>query len=395
MAGETFINNAQGLRQKAIAMNWTSETCDLLVLAHSRWDLDHHRGHNIFSRYAQKRRVFYFEEPSFGQTEIPRLHIRDTFENVMVVTPHLPNPIKSNQIDSILRELIDELIFEEEIINFTLWLQTPRAFRYARDIDATTIIYECMEDYDNINNFSENLFQVEKELMENSDIIFVVSEALYQKKKFQHHNIHVFPNSADYFHFIQSRDFILDPYDQIHIPHPRIGFYGIIDQSIDLKLIDEIAQIREDLNFVFIGPLKDTKFSQLPTRKNIYYLEQKDYNLIPLYVAEWDCGLLPFCINEVTQYSSPHQTAELLMAGKPIVATHIPDISIRFGKKSLAKMASNAEDFSEKIDKAILESKEQKWKELIDNELKNETWDQVFKKMCDIEFASGNLFSSQ
>lgn len=74
-------------------MNTASETSDLLVFSHLRWDFVFQRPQHLLSRQAKNRRVFYFEEPVFGMTEIPRLHLRETAENVLVVIPYLPTNI--------------------------------------------------------------------------------------------------------------------------------------------------------------------------------------------------------------------------------------------------------------------------------------------------------------
>jgi len=63
------------------------------------------------------------------------------------------------------------------------------------------------------------------------------------------------PSSIDKAHFAQARTLTEDPKDQVNIPHPRLGFFGVIDERMDLELLSGIAQARPDWHLVIIGPV--------------------------------------------------------------------------------------------------------------------------------------------
>ncbi len=115
-----------------------------------------------------------------------------------------------------------------------------------------------------------------------------------------------------------------EPEDQEDIPHPRLGFYGVIDERLDIALLDELAAKRPDLQLVMVGPVVKIDPATLPKHPNIHYLGPKVYDELPQYLAGWDVALMPFALNESTRFISPTKTPEYLAGGCPVVSTADP-----------------------------------------------------------------------
>src|SRR5690625_2938496 len=79
-----------------------------------------------------------------------------------------------------------------------------------------------------------------------------------------------------------------------------------------------------------IGPVVKIAEADLPRLPNIHWLGQRDYDLLPAYLAGWDVALMPFAINEATRFISPTKTPEYLAGGKPVVSTPIADVIADF-----------------------------------------------------------------
>lgn len=357
-------------------MNALCETTDLLVFSHLRWDFVFQRPQHLLSRHAKYRRVFYFEEPIIGMTEVPRLHLRETSENVLVVIPYLPSGMEKENMEAALIDLVDELVYEEELIDYTVWYYTPMALSYTRHLEPRAVIFDC------VNMYSS---QEEEELLKKADLVFTCSHSLYDEKKANHHNIHSFPNSIDQFHFSQARQKLVEPDDQINIPHPRIGFYGVIDERFNSELIMQLADLRPDFHFVIIGPVVGIDQRSLPKRGNIHYLGKKEYHALPLYLSSWDCAIIPFGQNPSTRFISPAKAPEYLMAGRPVVSTSIPDVIHPYFHQKLVHIADRPEDFVDEIDLAIAERKNPEWLDRVDHYLRDNSWDQTFQKMASLE----------
>jgi hypothetical protein len=367
------------------AMTTPCETTDLLVFSHLRWDFVFQRPQHLLSRHAKHRRVFYFEEPVFGMTELPRLHLRETAENVMVVIPYLPTNIEPANMEAALTDLVDELVYEEELIDYSVWYYTPMALAFSRHLEPRAVIFDCMDELSLFKGAPQSLIDMEAELMTRADVVYTGGHSLYEAKKHSHHNIHPFPSSIDFNHFAQARQKLVEPDDQINIPHPRIGFYGVIDERFNIDLLGQMADLRPDHQFIILGPVVKIDPRTLPKRTNIHYLGKKDYHALPLYLAGWDCAMMPFALNDSTKFISPTKTPEFLAAGKPVVSTSIKDVVHPYGKNRLVHIADKAEDFIACIDMAMAERKHPEWLDRVDHTLGQNSWDITFEKMAALE----------
>jgi UDP-galactopyranose mutase len=199
-------------------------------------------------------------------------------------------------------------------------------------------------------------------------------QSLYEAKRHQHANIHPFPSSVDVEHFARARRIEEDPEDQAPIPRPRLGFFGVIDERMDLALIDGIARSRPDWHLVLLGPVVKIDPGVLPRRANIHYLGSKKYDELPHYVAGWDVALLPFARNEATRFISPTKTPEYMAAGKPVVSTSIRDVVRPYGQQGLVRIADDVETFVAACESAMAENASERVTQA-DAFLRQTSWD--------------------
>lgn len=373
-------------------MDSICETCDLLVFSHLRWDFVFQRPQHLMSRFARYRRVYYVEEPLFGKSDFPRLEHKISRDRVNIIIPHLPSEIKTSEVESTLKELVDELIFSEKIDVYSAWYYTPMALPFTRHLQPAAVLFDCMDELSLFKNAPQTLLDLEQELLERAHVVFTGGVSLYQAKKHRHHNIHPFPSSIDYDHFASARKGFADPEDQKHIPHPRIGFYGVLDERLDIDLLEKMSILKPEWSFVVIGPVVKIDPETLPQRNNIFYLGKKDYEELPRYLSGWDCAMMPFALNESTRFISPTKTPEFLAAGKPVVSTAINDVIHPYEDEGLARIASGPQDFVGKIEEAMREKKEDaSWTSRVDKFLLRNSWDKTFGRIAALE---RDLFST-
>src|SRR5690606_15375204 len=157
-------------------------------------------------------------------------------------------------------------------------------------------------------------------------IIFTGGKSLYESKSQFSTNVHCFPSSIDLFHFKKVERNLPIPEDIRHIPHPIVGYIGVIDERINLELIAATAAMLPQFQFVMIGPLAKIGEDDLPRLQNIHYLGIKEYNELPNYLKAIDIAMMPFALNDATKYISPTKTLEYMAAGKPIISTPVKDV---------------------------------------------------------------------
>lgn len=361
------------------------ETSDLIVFSHLRWDFVFQRPQHLMSRFAVFRRVYFFEEPVLGMTETPRIHLRESKEDVQVVVPYLPQDTPPEAREIILTRLVNQLFEEEDIQTYNIWYYTPMALPFTRHLKPQSILYDCMDELAKFKNAPTSLINFEKELLEKADLVFTGGHSLFENKRHLHHNIHPFPSSIDYKHFSFARKVFVDPADQATIPHPRLGYFGVIDERMDLDLIEGMAKARPEWSLIILGPVVKIDPVTLPKNSNIYYLGKKDYEELPLYLAGWDCALIPFALNESTQYVSPTKTPEYLAAGKPVISTPIKDVVNPYGYLKLVSVANSPEGFVACAEMIMQNPKKKEWQQRVDQFLSSMSWDQTWARMADLE----------
>ena len=353
---------------------------DLICLSHLRWDFVYQRPQHLLSRASAGGRVYFVEEPVFDNGSM-RLDVTERDCGVKIVVPVLPQGLQSEvATQAALQQMVDTLIRTEGIQDFVLWYYTPMALEFSRHLRPSVTVYDCMDELSAFKGAPSRIVQLERELFARADIVFTGGQSLYEAKREQHNSVHAFPSSIDRSHFNRARTIQSEPEDQKNIPHPRLGFYGVVDERFDSGLLDAVAGERPDWNFVIIGPVVKIDESTLPKRPNIHYLGPKQYEELPGYLAGWDVALLLFARNEATRFISPTKTPEYLAAGKPVVSTSIRDVVRPYGEKQLVEIADEPRDFIAAVERA-LKANRSEWLERVDEFLADMSWDSTWNEM--------------
>jgi UDP-galactopyranose mutase len=356
---------------------------DLVCLSHLRWDFVYQRPQHLLSRFAKERRVFFVEEPIFEDGPM-HLDVSERECGVKVVVPRLPKGLVSEgALDSVQRGMIDRLFAEHSINTYFLWYYTPMARAWTKHLQPAAVVYDCMDELSAFKGASHALKEREAELFKCADLVFTGGQSLYEAKRHLHENIFAFPSSIDAPHFAQARCVRDEAADQADIPHPRLGFFGVIDERLDIELLDAVAQARPDWHLVMVGPVVKIDPATLPRRDNIHYLGGKSYKELPSYLAGWDVALLPFARNESTRFISPTKTPEYLAAGCPVVSTSIRDVVRPYGEMGLVHIADTPEEFVARIEDAMNEDAASRMRE-VDAFLSQTSWDRTWGRMAEL-----------
>ena len=226
-----------------------------------------------------------------------------------------------------------------------LWYYTPMALAFSAHVTAGVTVYDCMDELSAFRGAPPELVEREVELMCRANLVFTGGYSLYEAKQGRHDNIHPFPSSVEREHFKQARSGLDQPPVQAAVTGPRLGFYGVIDERMDLELLATVADTRPDWSLVLVGPVVKIAEQDLPRRANIHYMGQQSYDDLPAFLSGWDVALMPFAINESTRFISPTKTPEYLAAGRPVVSTPIRDVVRHYGELEGVKIAETAEAF--------------------------------------------------
>lgn len=350
---------------------------DLVCLSHLRWGFVFQRPNHLMSRFARNRRTFFLEEPILGG-ERAELQVRQVAPNLFVAVPHLP-PGSICDTASAQRMLVDRMTKRFKLRAPAVWYYTPMALSFARQLEASVTVYDCMDELTGFRGAHPALKTMEQELLDRADVVFTGGQSLYERKRLLHANVHPFPSSVEVSHFARARDGLRDPVDQAAFGRPRVGYFGVIDERVDLLAIERLAASHPRWHIVMIGPVVKIDAASLPRLPNIHYLGQKSYEELPSYVAGWDVAMMPFLLNDATRYISPTKTLEYLAAGKPVVSTAIHDVVHPYGEQGIVTIA-DAESFPRAVQMALAEDPRRRLA-AADEVLSQTSWDRVAKRM--------------
>ncbi|PAQ08661.1 glycosyl transferase [Mesorhizobium temperatum] len=366
---------AVGTQRRAIV-----EAPTILCFSHLRWNFVHQRPQHILILASKANNIIYFEEPLFEVVPQAFMRSNDVSQSIRVVTPVLPVGTTQQAADAAQRRFLDTIVAATPQEGLTTWYYTPMALRFSDHILCDVCVYDCMDELSAFKDAPPELVQMERRLLERADVVFTGGQSLYEAKRSLHRSIFPFPSSIDFTHFHQARGGGADPVDQEEIPHPRVGYFGVIDERLDADLVAQTAMKMTDIQFVMVGPVVKIDPKGLPRAENLHWLGSRDYADLPRYLRHWDAGWMPFALNAATRYISPTKTPEFLAAGVPLVSTAIVDVVRTYGAEGLVEIV-DADDVEAKLRSVLARPRDRLWPQ-VDAYLLDMSWEKTWSAMA-------------
>lgn len=331
------------------------DSAPLICFSHLRWDSVFQRPHHLMTRFARQRAVYFVEEPRDAPHDAAGLDIRRV-DGVVRVVPQVP--LALGDPTARIAKMLGRFFGAQGIADAVYWFYTPAALALADalEVEPTAVVYDCMDELSAFLGAPSALVAQERELFARADLVFTGGRSLFEAKRAWHPDVHCFPSSVDVAHFGQARLAADAPADQARLPRPRAGFFGVIDERLDLDLVAALAELRPQWSFVYVGPVVKIDPASLPARPNLHFVGQRPYAELPMYAAGWDVALMPFALNAATRYISPTKTLEYLAAGLPVVSTPIADVVDPYGALGLVAIARTAAEAAVALDDAAGET---------------------------------------
>jgi glycosyltransferase involved in cell wall biosynthesis len=317
------------------------------------------RPQQLLSRFARTNHVLFVEEPIFvDDITGPAFHLTTPIQGVTRAVPRIPASLNEGYDASIaiVRSLLESLLVSPEIEphfqRVVQWFYTPMpAPAMLGAFNEVAVVYDCMDELAQFRFAPTDIGDRERQLLAQADVVFTGGYQLFESKKRYHNNVHFFGCGVDAAHFGTARLPETEvPEDVADLPRPVFGYFGVIDERLDYDLIAALAAARPDATVLMIGPLAKVDPRELPQASNIRWLGQRQYADLPRYVKAFDVCLMPFALNDATQYINPTKTLEYMASGKPIVSTAVADVVHNFAP--IVRIAESRDDFVT----AVLES---------------------------------------
>ena len=355
----------------------------IVVFSHLRWDFVLQRPQHLLTRLSARHPVIFIEEPVHASDREGWDCTRPE-PGVLVCRPRTQlaeGGFSAAQL-RVLEPMVADLMRQEAVGEIVAWLYTPMALPLTGALAPAAIVYDCMDELALFLGAPPELLTREQELLDAADVVFTGGPSLFQAKRERHPNVHCFPSSVDAAHFHPALSgSVTEPADQAGLPHPRLGFYGVIDERLDLAVIDRLATAHPGWQIVMVGPVVKIDPASLPRHRNILYTGQRSYAELPGYLAGWDVCLLPFARNDATRFISPTKTLEYMVAERPIVSTPIRDVADPYGH--IVYLAETPDEFVRACETAMMSGRDERERRaaLMRRVLERTSWDRTASAM--------------
>jgi len=333
----------------------------IIVHSHLGWDWVWQRPQQFLSRLSRNHRILFVEEPRICDSlDGPRTTLRDvsSYPNIMVLQSCFPEKQARDGawLDKQRRRLVQQMLagpLASEFANPVQWFYDPMAVRaFAGKMDESVIVYDCMDQLSQFRGAPAEMVRRERELLALADVVFAGGPKIHRAKAPYNSNCHAYGCGVDVLHFAQARDEATEiPLDIASIPGPVLGFFGVVDERMDYDLIAALADAEPSWSLVIVGPRTKVEESVLPQRPNIHWMGGRDYSQLPAYTKRFDVCMMPFALNEATEYINPTKALEYMASGRPIVSTAVEDVVLQFSE--VAAIARSYPEFIECCRRAI------------------------------------------
>lgn len=274
--------------------------------------------------------------------------------NIWVVTPlYMPfmeSPFVQRLNRVILGRQLKRALRHLKFCNPITWTFVPTSSDIVGTLGERKIVYHCVDEYSSFSDAANEVRRCEESLLAKSDLVLVCSAKLLETKKLLNPRTYLVTHGVDHAHFHAAANPNLPIANELrNLPHPILGFHGLIADWVDLPLLAELAKLKPSWSIVLIGKA-DTNLDPIRGLPNVHYLGHRPYARLPEYLRGFDVALLPFVMNQLTVSSNPLKLREYLAAGLPVLSAPLPE-ALRFG--SLVRTASTAEEYVCEIEKLL------------------------------------------
>lgn len=340
------------------------------------------------SRFSHKHRVLFVETLCPDEnlvTPLVQLRRFDKWPNLTLLRLQFPawRWHDGEWVDRERRRLVKEALrgpLRGQFKNPVQWFYDPMAVKaFAGQLREIATVYDCMDELSQFKGAPPEMRKREAELLAIADVVFTGGRRMWESKSKHNSNCHFYGCGVDVPHFSKARSpQTVVPEEIATLPKPVLGYFGVVDERMDYELLQKMAQANPHWSVVMVGPVTKVDPAILPRMKNVHWLGARDYAMLPACCKGFDVCMMPFALNEATEYINPTKALEYMATGRPIVSSAIYDVVKNFG--SVVRVAKSHEEFIE-LCRAAAERPD---KELIEKGLEMasaNSWESIVEKM--------------
>jgi hypothetical protein len=343
------------------------------------WDFRFQRPQQLMLRFAAAgHRVFYLTH-RFRKSGVPYT-LRELAPSVWEVSLRGPRystyqGVLDDGYCDCMRDALSSLCTNESVQSAVTVVQSPFWWPLAKQAASSRnwrVMYDCMDHHAGFGTSNPMLIEQERDLFQQADLVVTSSAVLETQARRYAKKVVTIRNGCDYKHFAAAG----------HQPRgrrPVIGYYGAIADWFDSDLVADLAERRQDWDFLLVGSTFCGDLRRLLRRRNVSLPGEKPYLSMPEWLARFNVAILPFKRNALTEAANPVKAYEIFASGKPLVSVPLPEM---VPLAPLARLASTVDEFEREI-VAELNAPDQNLQRQRRAFAQNNTWEKRFEKMSE------------
>jgi glycosyltransferase involved in cell wall biosynthesis len=243
--------------------------------------------------------------------------------------------------------------------------------------ESTRVVYDWIDDLEVFPYDKRFLKKNHARALGKATLVASVARRLHERARAARPDAIYLPNGVEYTRFANGARALPEDPDIVRVlreQKPVAGYYGALAEWFDYEMVERVAALRPDWNFLLIGPALDESLKKkgiwLRARPNVFLVGPRDYHLLPAYVRLFDVAMIPFRINDITLATSPLKLYEYFAAGKPVVTTRMPECMAYEEVRSVA----SEEEFLKSLDVARAEGKDEQFRKRLRDIARENSW---------------------
>lgn len=333
----------------------------IIVHCHLRWEGVWQRPQQFLARLSRKHRVLFAEGPWLVDEDItPRYELKvvPEYPNVTIMQTWFPRSrfMDGAWVDAERNRLLKEALngpLKGQFNHPVQWFYDPMAVTaFLGKMNESAVVYDCMDQLSQFKFAPPEIIQRELQLLAKADVVFCGGRKLWEAKSKHNRNCHFYGCGVEVDHFAKARlPETAIPNDVDFVHRPILGYFGVVDERMDYELVQKLADANPEWSVVIIGPVCKVDPNSLPCRPNLYWVGRREYPQLPNYTKAFDVCLMPFALNEATEYINPTKALEYMATGRQIVSTAVPDVVSNFSE--VVRVAKSHDEFIQFCKEAV------------------------------------------
>jgi glycosyltransferase involved in cell wall biosynthesis len=360
----------------------------IIVHCHLCWDWVWQRPQQFMSRFSHKHRVLFIETLCPDENLVsPLVQLRrfEKWPNLTLLRLQFPawRWNDGEWVDRERRRLVKEALrgpLRGQFNHPVQWFYDPMAVRaFAGQMGEIAAVYDCMDELSQFKGAPPEIRKREAELLDVADVVFTGGRRMWESKSKHNPNCHFYGCGVDVPHFSKARSpQTVVPDDIARLPKPVLGYFGVVDERMDYELLTKLARGNPQWSIAMVGPVAKVDPATLPRLENLHWLGGRDYAALPACCKGFDVCLMPFALNEATEYINPTKALEYMATGRPIVSSAIYDVVKNFG--SVVQVADSHDKFIELCRAATQHPDKERVEKGLEMAAAN-SWESIVEKM--------------